>query len=96
MTKKNIVVAFDLDGTLLDSAGDLIETLNILLKENNLSLMKKSDVNNLVGNGALAMIKKAFQKKNISNINYIKLNNLKSKILKIYSKNYANKSKLYT
>ena len=30
---KNIVVAFDLDGTLLDSAGDLIETLNILLKK---------------------------------------------------------------
>ena len=95
MTKKNIVVAFDLDGTLLDSAGDLIETLNILLKENNLSLMKKSDVNNLVGNGALAMIKKAFQKNNISNINDIKLNNLKSKFLKIYSKNYAKKSKLY-
>ena len=37
--------------------------------------MKKSDVNNLVGNGALAMIKKAFQKNNISNINDIKLNN---------------------
>lgn len=95
MSNMNKTIAFDLDGTLLDSADDLITTLNILLEENNLPLMEKKDVNNLVGNGALAMIKKAFQKNNISNINDIKLNNLKSKFLKIYSKNYAKKSKLY-
>ena len=60
MIKKKKIIAFDLDGTLLDSAEDLINTLNILLKDQNISLMKKNDVKNLVGNGALAMIRKAF------------------------------------
>ena len=41
MIKKNIIIAFDLDGTLLDSADDLIDTLNILLKDLNLPLVHK-------------------------------------------------------
>ena len=65
MIKKKKIIAFDLDGTLLDSAEDLINTLNILLKDQNISLMKKNDVKNLVGNGALAMIRKAFLINNI-------------------------------
>ena len=40
MTNKNTIIAFDLDGTLLDSADDLIDTLNILLKEMNINEMK--------------------------------------------------------
>ena len=95
MSNMNKTIAFDLDGTLLDSADDLIATLNILLKENNLPLMKKKDVNNLVGNGALAMIKKAMIRNNVSGIDDIKLNSLKDRFLTIYRKNYANKSKLY-
>ena len=95
MSNMNKTIAFDLDGTLLDSADDLIATLNILLKENNLPLIKKKDVNNLVGNGALAMIKKAMIRNNVSGIDDIKLNSLKDRFLTIYKKNYANKSKLY-
>ena len=95
MSNMNKTIAFDLDGTLLDSADDLIATLNILLKENNLPLMKKKDVNNLVGNGALAMIKKAMIRNNVSGIDDIKLNSFKDRFLTIYKKNYANKSKLY-
>ena len=34
MNNYKTILAFDLDGTLLDSADDLIDTLNILLKEN--------------------------------------------------------------
>ena len=95
MSNMNKTIAFDLDGTLLDSADDLITTLNILLEENNLPLMEKKDVNNLVGNGALAMIKKAMIRNNVSGIDDIKLNSLKDRFLTIYRKNYANKSKLY-
>ena len=94
MIKKKIIVAFDLDGTLLDSADDLIDTLNILLKGLNIPLMKNSDVKKLVGNGALAMIKKAFLINNIKT-NETELEMLKSKFLKIYKKNYVNKSKLF-
>ena len=95
MSNINKTIAFDLDGTLLDSADDLITTLNILLEENNLPLMEKKDVNNLVGNGALAMIKKAMIRNNVSGIDDTKLNSLKDRFLTIYKKNYANKSKLY-
>ena len=41
------IAAFDLDGTLLDSADDLIYSLNLLLKEKNQSPMKKSNVSTL-------------------------------------------------
>ena len=87
MSNMNKTIAFDLDGTLLDSADDLIATLNILLKENNLPLMKKKDVNNLVGNGALAMIKKAMIRNNVSGIDDTKLNSLKDRFLTIYISN---------
>ena len=94
MIKKNIIIAFDLDGTLLDSADDLIDTLNILLKDLNLPLVQKSNIKNLVGNGALAMIKKAFLLNKIEK-SEIELEILKDKFLNIYKKNYANKSKLF-
>ena len=94
MIKKNIIIAFDLDGTLLDSADDLIDTLNILLKDLNLPLVHKSNIKNLVGNGALAMIKKAFLLNKVEK-NEIELEILKDKFLNIYKKNYANKSKLF-
>ncbi len=94
MIKKNIIIAFDLDGTLLDSADDLINTLNILLKDLNIPLVKRSNIKNLVGNGALAMIKKAFLLNKIEK-NKIELEILKDKFLSVYKKNYANKSKLF-
>ena len=67
MNNYKTILAFDLDGTLLDSADDLIDTLNILLKENNIPTMQRSDVNDLIGNGALSMIKKAFKINGIYN-----------------------------
>ena len=94
MIKKKKIIAFDLDGTLLDSAEDLINTLNILLKDQNISLMKKNDVKNLVGNGALAMIRKAFLINNIKK-NEKELEKLKNKFLNIYKKNCVKNSKLF-
>ncbi len=85
MIKKNIIIAFDLDGTLLDSADDLIDTLNILLKDLNIPLVKRSNIKNLVGNGALAMMK-AFLLNKIEK-NKIELEILKDKFLNIYKKN---------
>ena len=85
MIKKNIIIAFDLDGTLLDSADDLIDTLNILLKDLNIPLVKRSNIKNLVGNGALAMMKKAFLLNKIEK-NKIELEILKDKFLNIYKK----------
>ena len=56
--KNDTIVAFDLDGTILNSADDLIFSLNVLLSELGQKNVSTNQVNMLVGNGALAMIKK--------------------------------------
>ena len=63
--KNDTIVAFDLDGTILNSADDLIFSLNVLLSELGQKNVSTNQVNMLVGNGALAMIKKAFEINNV-------------------------------
>jgi phosphoglycolate phosphatase len=55
-----VVVAFDLDGTLVDTAPDLMGTLNLLLVEEGLPTVSTEDANRLVGRGARAMIERGF------------------------------------
>ena len=50
-------VLFDLDGTLLDSAPDLIETLNHLRARLNLAAMPLDDLRHFVSRGATGLIK---------------------------------------
>ena len=92
--KKLKVIAFDLDGTLLDSADDLIYCLNHILKKNSQKEVNKKHIFNLLGNGALAMIKESYNinKKIESQANFEKL---KDQFLQFYKDNYANKSKLF-
>ena len=53
-------IAFDLDGTLVDSAPDLIGTLNRLLEKEGLPPRPVSAARHLVGHGALALLKNGF------------------------------------
>ena len=45
-------VIFDLDGTLIDTAGDLAASMNHVLTENGLAPLEPSSVRHLVGFGA--------------------------------------------
>ena len=92
--KNDTIVAFDLDGTILNSADDLIFSLNVLLSELGQKNVSTNQVNMLVGNGALAMIKKAYEINNVksNNIDYEKL---KQRFLDIYKTCYVKKSRLY-
>jgi phosphoglycolate phosphatase len=54
-------MVFDLDGTLVDTAGDLLETLNVLLLREGLAALPYSAVGSLVGAGARAMIERGFR-----------------------------------
>ena len=54
------VVAFDLDGTLVDSAADLIGSVNVLLHERGLPALVLPAARSLVGRGARAMIEQGF------------------------------------
>ncbi|MFE1597738.1 HAD family hydrolase [Methylobacterium sp. ID0610] len=54
------VVVFDLDGTLAETAGDLIATLNVVLAEEGLPPVDGSLARDLIGAGARAMIERGF------------------------------------
>ncbi len=53
-------IVFDLDGTLVDSAPDLIGSLNVVLGECGLSPVPMEAVRALVGRGARALIERGF------------------------------------
>jgi phosphoglycolate phosphatase len=49
-------IVFDLDGTLVDTAPDLVETLNVIFARERLAPLPYEIARNLVGGGAKAMI----------------------------------------
>lgn len=51
-------IAFDLDGTLVDTAPDLIGTLNLVLSESGLKPVPFQEARNLVGGGARLLIER--------------------------------------
>lgn len=54
-------IAFDLDGTLVETAPDLIGTLNRMLGARNIPRMPVEAAQHLVGHGALALLRHGFQ-----------------------------------
>lgn len=53
------ILAFDLDGTLVDSVGDIAVALNAGLAEHGLSALSVDLVRSFVGNGALNLVQRA-------------------------------------
>ncbi len=54
-------VAFDLDGTLVDSAPDLVGALNVLLLEEGLLAIPYEDAKTMIGRGAWALVQRGFK-----------------------------------
>lgn len=54
-------IAFDLDGTLVDSAPDLIGTLNRMLVEEGLPAVPMESASTLIGSGARALLMHGFE-----------------------------------
>jgi phosphoglycolate phosphatase len=52
-------IAFDLDGTLVDTAPDLIATLNVLLARRGLPEVEPATLRNMIGGGARVLIERA-------------------------------------
>jgi phosphoglycolate phosphatase len=52
-------IVFDLDGTLVDTAPDLIATLNLILEREKLPAMAYEEAHQLIGGGARTMIQRA-------------------------------------
>jgi phosphoglycolate phosphatase len=55
------VIAFDLDGTLVDTAPDLVGTLNVILGEEGLPPLGMEHARSLIGHGARRLIERGFQ-----------------------------------
>lgn len=49
-------IVFDLDGTLVDTAPDLVATLNVIFEREGLPAVPYAEARNLIGGGARAMI----------------------------------------
>jgi phosphoglycolate phosphatase len=54
-----LTIVFDLDGTLIDTAPDLISTLNIILAREGLPPVEYDSARRMIGGGARAMIERA-------------------------------------
>jgi phosphoglycolate phosphatase len=55
------IIVFDLDGTLIDTAPDLIDTLDFILAREGLPLVPYAEARKLIGGGAKMMIERALQ-----------------------------------
>jgi phosphoglycolate phosphatase len=51
---------FDLDGTLLDSAPDLRQAMNLMLAQHSRRPLTLDEVKSMIGDGAVAFVKRAF------------------------------------
>ena len=60
MTSAVRVLIFDLDGTLAETAGDLMGALNVILAREGLAPLPLADARNLLGAGARALITRGF------------------------------------
>lgn len=90
----NGLVIFDLDGTLLDTSFDLIDSLNVCLAAHDLAPVTYDDVNVLVGQGAIAMLKRGFELRDYRYDDQI-IRDMFHLFLEHYSANMPGKSRLY-
>ena len=88
------IAVFDLDGTLADTAPDLIGTLNRILDEEGLPHVKLEDGRELIGAGARALISRGFEEAGLE-LAPARLDELFRRFLVIYGEHLADHSALY-
>jgi phosphoglycolate phosphatase len=59
-------LVFDLDGTLVDTATDLVATLNVILVREGLAAIPYQDARSMVGHGARALIERGLAANNVT------------------------------
>lgn len=89
-----MALLFDLDGTLVDTAPDLLATLNEILRELGHDPVPMSEIGHLVGHGARAMIEKAMSLTGQS-VREQDLDFLLSRYLDLYTMRIADESRPY-
>ena len=97
MTQK-FTVLFDLDGTLIDTAPDLMNAHNHVMQKFGYETRSTDEIRNLVGKGAASMIGRSMWNQAKNELKKINDEEIKSLMVKefidYYGKNIANESKL--
>ena len=97
MTQK-LTILFDLDGTLVDTAPDLMDAHNHVMKKFGYSTRSVDEIRNLVGKGASVLIGRSIwgsAKKEFSRITDEKIKNeMVKEFISFYGKNIVKDSKL--
>ena len=97
MTQK-LTVLFDLDGTLIDTAPDLMNAHNHVMKKFGYETRSTDEIRNLVGKGAASMIGRSMWNQAKNELKKIDDEEIKSLMVKefidYYGKNIAKESKL--
>ena len=88
------LIIFDLDGTLADTAPDLLATLNRIIGPHGIDPVLRLNLGHLVGQGARVMIQRAFED-NGRDLADDLLDNLFDQFLEDYSANIAVHTKLF-
>ena len=97
---QNLTILFDLDGTLVDTAPDLMNAHNHVMKKFGLKTKKSSEIKKMVGQGAGALISKSVSDWNRAKKEFGEVSDKKMKdemvkeFLNFYSKNINVESKL--
>jgi len=96
--KQKFTVLFDLDGTLVDTAPDLMKAHNHVMKKFGYKTKSTEEIRNLVGKGAGAMIGRSIwgqAKKEFSKVNNEKVKKeMVNEFVDFYGKNIINESTL--
>ena len=95
---QKLTILFDLDGTLIDTAPDLMNAHNHVMKKFGYETRSTDEIRNLVGKGAESMIGRSLwnqAKKELKKINDEKIKSqMVNEFIDYYAKNIANESKL--
>ena len=95
--KQKFTILFDLDGTLVDTAPDLMHAHNYVMKKFGYPTKSLEELKNSVGKGAGAMIGRSIwsqAKKELTSINEKVKSKMTDEFITFYSKNILNESKL--
>ena len=95
--KQKFTILFDLDGTLVDTAPDLMHAHNHVMKKFGYPTKSLEELKNSVGRGAGAMIGRSIwsqAKKELTSINEKVKSKMTDEFITFYSKNILNESKL--
>ncbi len=82
---------FDLDGTLADTAPDMAQALNLLLKEKDYEPLPFDTIRPRVSHGGLALVRLGFGEERGD----VELENLRQRFLEIYAENLCRETRLF-